>query len=202
LPPPQDIPDVPRTSPPLPAVEPLLDTSVAADATRIQQRLIELGFLVGPADGKWGPRSKEALREFRATRQLGVDSTWDEKTQSLLLDVRQASTAAGSAVVSPYPSAAFAQNLWGGWTATQGECGEPPDPPPMTISAAGASTFGGYCQFNSVRQEAANVWRVAARCTVGQQSWSTSIQLTLTPAALKWSSAKGEQLYYRCSAMR
>jgi hypothetical protein len=166
---------------------------------RIQQRLIDLGFLAGPADGKWGPKSKQALKEFRESRQLGTDTTWDEKTQSALLAAREAS-AASPTILSPNMSAAIAPTFLGGWTATQGDCGEPPDPPPMTISAGGASSFGGYCQFNSVTQEAAGIWRVAARCTVnGQASYPTNVRLTLTPAGLKWSSPKGEQLYYRCA---
>jgi DNA-binding helix-hairpin-helix protein with protein kinase domain len=199
LPPPQDIADVSNGSTPPPTAEPLLDTGAAADAMRIQERLIDLGFLAGPADGKWGPKSKQALREFRESRQLGTDTTWDEKTQSSLLAAREAS-AASPTILSPNMSVAIAPTFLGGWTATQGECGDPSDPPPMTISAGGASSFGGYCQFNSVTQEAAGIWRVAARCTVnGQPSYSTNVRLTLTPAGLKWTSPKGEQLYYRCA---
>jgi hypothetical protein len=44
---------------------PPLDVLRIEDATRVQQRLIELGFLSGTANGIWGPRSRQALRDFR-----------------------------------------------------------------------------------------------------------------------------------------
>src|SRR5262249_51300931 len=34
---------------------------------RVQQRLIDLGYLKGQADGVWGPRSSAALAQFRAS---------------------------------------------------------------------------------------------------------------------------------------
>src|SRR6266851_10056856 len=58
-----------------------LDLLRIEDATRVQQRLIELGFLSGTADGVWGPRSRSALRGFRVVNRLGSDDTWDEQTQ-------------------------------------------------------------------------------------------------------------------------
>jgi hypothetical protein len=47
------------------------------DATRIQGRLIELGYLQGPADGIWGPRSKQALLAFKISNGLAPDDKFD-----------------------------------------------------------------------------------------------------------------------------
>ena len=70
LPPARDIPSV---SPPQESAtdQPTLslDLAAASDAIRVQQRLNEMGYLVG-LDGKWGPRSKAALRAFRVERTL------------------------------------------------------------------------------------------------------------------------------------
>ena len=43
-----------------------LDLGEIENARRVQQRLIDLGFLFGAADGIWGQGSRRALREFRA----------------------------------------------------------------------------------------------------------------------------------------
>ena len=40
------------------------------DAIQVQRRLTELGFLSGSADGKWGPRSKRALLEYKENSGL------------------------------------------------------------------------------------------------------------------------------------
>ncbi len=65
------------------AVAPL-DLLRIEDATRVQQRLIELRLLSGPADGVWGPRSRRALRGFRVVNNLGSDDKWDEQIQQEL----------------------------------------------------------------------------------------------------------------------
>lgn len=61
-----------------------------SQTTRIQQRLIELGYLSGEADGDFGPASKEALRLFQEANGLpangeidGIDEI-DESTLNAL----------------------------------------------------------------------------------------------------------------------
>lgn len=39
----------------------------------IQQVLIEYGYMIGPADGKWGPSSVEAVKRFQKDHNLGAD---------------------------------------------------------------------------------------------------------------------------------
>ena len=61
-----------------------LDLLRVEDAKRVQQRLIEHGFLSGTADGVWGSLSRRALREFRVAQRLGSDDVWNEQTQRAL----------------------------------------------------------------------------------------------------------------------
>jgi hypothetical protein len=82
------------------------------------------------------------LKDFRESTQLGSDSTWDHKTQASLFGTRESSLSESvEPTISPVASAVSGQAFFGGWTDKQGECGESPDPFPMTISAAGASSF-------------------------------------------------------------
>jgi Putative peptidoglycan binding domain len=39
----------------------------------VQNRLIELGYLAGTADGAWGPRSRTALRAFKVANGLAAE---------------------------------------------------------------------------------------------------------------------------------
>ena len=55
----------------------LTDLMKKDEARRVQQRLIELGYLNGVADGIWGPLSQRALQEFRTRMAIGNDSSWD-----------------------------------------------------------------------------------------------------------------------------
>jgi DNA-binding helix-hairpin-helix protein with protein kinase domain len=59
------------------------------DVRRIQQRLIDLGFLSGVSDGVWGPRSQRALRDFRLA-QGWADGGWDERTELQLFSASMA----------------------------------------------------------------------------------------------------------------
>ena len=61
-----------------------LDLLRIGDATTVQQRLAELGFFGGPLNGVWTPRSRQALREFKAANGLPRDDQWDEQTKTRL----------------------------------------------------------------------------------------------------------------------
>jgi len=124
LPPPEEVRGTPSVNTPTTQSVRLLDTSVAADAMRLQQRLIGLGFLSGTADGKWGPKSRRALAEFKVSKQLDADSLLDMRTQELLLADNMPLVPrddVGDTAVSPA--------LYGGWTNSQGECGDGRMPP-------------------------------------------------------------------------
>jgi peptidoglycan hydrolase-like protein with peptidoglycan-binding domain len=54
-------------------------------ASRVQERLRQLGFFSGVGDGIWGPRSRIALLNFKAHSGLAVNDRWDLQTQTALL---------------------------------------------------------------------------------------------------------------------
>ena len=55
-----------------------------------QNRLIELGFLAGPADGVWGTKSRMALRAFKIANGLAADDKWDDLVSSRLYSTQAA----------------------------------------------------------------------------------------------------------------
>ena len=74
---------------------PALDLLKISDASRAQERLVELGFLKGSADGTWGSQSRSALREFRAASGLPASDAWDASAAERLFSphaVRSAGT--------------------------------------------------------------------------------------------------------------
>ena len=80
-------PSIPPRAVPLdsPAVEEkVFDLLRTGDATTVQQRLADLGFFGGPLNGTWTPRSRQALREFKAMNDLPRDDIWDEETKTRL----------------------------------------------------------------------------------------------------------------------
>ena len=69
-----DLPSHTEISPPLVTVPESVDTVTTRqqldlreidDAKRVQQRLIDLGFLFGAADGVWGPRSRKSVARLQ-----------------------------------------------------------------------------------------------------------------------------------------
>jgi peptidoglycan hydrolase-like protein with peptidoglycan-binding domain len=53
-------------------------------ATRVQERLNELGYAVKPADGTWGPSSRNALRRFKEANTLLWNDGFDIETVARL----------------------------------------------------------------------------------------------------------------------
>ena len=64
-----------------------LDLLQMPDATKVQRRLVELGFLGVPPNGIWGPRSRQALREFKFLNGLPRDDAWDQQTYKQLFSL-------------------------------------------------------------------------------------------------------------------
>src|SRR5262249_36460659 len=60
------------------------------DIMAAQNRLIELGFLAGPADGVWGAKSRMALRAFKIANGLAADDKWDDLVSSRLYSTKTA----------------------------------------------------------------------------------------------------------------
>ena len=160
-----------------------LDLREIENAKRIQQRLIDLGFLFGVADGVWGQRSRQALQEFRAANGIGESDTWDEATQERLLGAPDARAANTSDI-----------SFIGGWGIDVAECRESP----ITITARRAEAFGTACEFHSTQRESSNVWRLRAECASKTERWNANIRFTVSTSKLTWSSERGTTTYVRC----
>jgi hypothetical protein len=160
-----------------------LDLRDIENAKRVQQRLIDLGFLYGAADGVWGQRSRRALQEFRAANGIGEGDTWDEATQERLLTAPDAKAANTSDI-----------SFIGGWGADVAECRETP----IAITARRAEAYGTACEFNSTQRESSNVWRLRAECTSKTERWNANIRFTVSTNKLIWSSERGTTTYIRC----
>ena len=160
-----------------------LDLNQTEDAKRVQQRLIEHGFLFGAADGVWGSRSRKALQDFRIANGMGDGDTWDEATQERLLTASDANAANISDI-----------NFIGGWGTDAAQCREAP----LKITARRAEASGASCDFRSTQREGLNVWRLRAQCVSSGERWTANIRFTLSGRKLVWSSERGTTSYMRC----
>ena len=160
-----------------------LDLRDTEDAKRVQQRLVDLGFLFGAADGVWGSRSRRALQDFKAANGIGDNDTWDEVTQERLLTAQDANAAATSDIA-----------FIGGWAVDAAECRTSP----ITITSQRAAGFGAACEFQSTQRESLNVWRLRALCTSNSERWNANIRFMLSGTNLTWSSERGTTTYVRC----
>jgi peptidoglycan hydrolase-like protein with peptidoglycan-binding domain len=68
-------------------------------AMRVQERLNELGYTIGPADGNWGPTSRNALRRFKEANGLMANDGFDIETAVRLFSA-SASRAAAPTVIA------------------------------------------------------------------------------------------------------
>ena len=160
-----------------------LDLRDIENAKRVQQRLIDLGFLYGAADGVWGQRSRRALQEFRAANGIGESDTWDEATQERLLSAPDAKAANTSDI-----------SFVGGWGIDVAECRESP----IAITARRAEAYGTACEFHSTQRESSNVWKLRAECASKTERWNANIRFTVSTSKLIWSSERGTTTYVRC----
>lgn len=58
--------------------------SKGADVVKLQERLIELGYLTGTADGDFGSKTRDAVKEFQRCADLTVDGKAGKQTQQAL----------------------------------------------------------------------------------------------------------------------
>ena len=71
------------------------------DIMAAQNRLIELRFLKGPADGVWGTKSRNALRAFKVANGLAADDKWDDLVSGRLYSTKAARSPLPLATTSP-----------------------------------------------------------------------------------------------------
>lgn len=190
LPPPRDIPPAPSPFPDL-KTEGGLQRGISKpeDIAQIQRRLIELGYLVMPESGKWGPLSRKALAEFKEQAGLEKNDSWNLETEHSLFN-------------DGAPYAMRTLQFIGGWTPERGQCGSAGEPPPLRITADRAESDGGFCEFNSVKREGSNSWRIEAKCSVDGSSHIAHIRLAVKDQILQWTSEQPQELYYRCGNSR
>ena len=158
-------------------------------ATQVQQRLIELGYLSGAADGRWGPQSRRALLEFKQRTQLENGDSWDVDTEHALF------TDSAMHAIRPLL-------FIGGWSPEPGQCGSVGQPAPLRITADRAESDGGSCRFNSVRPDGNKSWLIEANCSSGGNSHVAHVRLTVNGQVLQWTSEQPETRYYRCEGPR
>ena len=159
------------------------NTPNRSDAATMQRRLHDLGYYFGDSTGVWGAESRKALRDFKRTNGLPDDDQWDRETKQRLLS--------GT-------SAPARRTFVGRWALDSEECVQRDDAGRLVIDARGAETTGGKCDFQSLKQENANSWRVRAICSVSGRSWNADIGLRLVGPTLQWSSERGTETYVRC----
>lgn len=109
--------------------------SEGEEVRQLQQALIDLGFLKGTADGKFGTNTENAVRAFQRKNKLTVDGLAGTATKSLILSQAEAkqnpqSTAAPSVsspepTSTPAPAAQTDSSLFGTYTTIRkGQKGE------------------------------------------------------------------------------
>jgi hypothetical protein len=186
MPPVEPAPNAPA-APSDPALLPI-DLNKIEDVKRVQQRLIELGFLFGTTDGNWGPLSKQALRDSRKAQGIGDDDTWSLEAQRQLFSPTAAHLA--SAATGAY---------LGGWGISLEQCRQTAGSPPLTITALRAESFGATCDFATIQQIGPNVWRIRAACMNDGIKWKDSITLTVSDDKLTWVTERRNDQFVRCS---
>jgi hypothetical protein len=63
---------------------------VPDDILQVQSRLIDLGYMIGPPDGLWGNKSRQALRAFKAANGIQADDKWDSEISAKLFSTQAA----------------------------------------------------------------------------------------------------------------
>jgi len=150
----------------------------------VQRRFIQLGYLSGSATGVWGPRSREALRAFKADHDLAADESWDEATEHSLF----------SDSVEP------AEPFVGIWGADASACSPRLNRKgllPAVIDGKGAWAGETFCAFKGKKQTA-DGWNVVASCSNAHDRWTANIRLVVNGDRLTWTSQRGSQSYFRC----
>jgi len=79
--------------------------STGASVTALQQKLIDLGFLSGKADGVFGSKTAEAVKAFQKANKLTADGIAGSKTLAKL-QASSSSSNSSSSAATPAPTAA------------------------------------------------------------------------------------------------
>ncbi|TAJ99535.1 MAG: peptidoglycan-binding protein [Candidatus Manganitrophaceae bacterium] len=112
----------------------------ASEVKQIQQKLKQQGFDPGPADGKFGPKTQEALKQFQ--QKQGIQPTGQADTQTLAaLGVQGQSSGQGGGAESGSSQQGGAMQGGGQSGGTQG--GTSPQSPDMGGGQSNGGSSGG-----------------------------------------------------------
>jgi hypothetical protein len=163
------------------AKEPL-DLRDIANVRWVQSRLRDLGFLRN-GGANWDAVSRSALRDFKATNNIGSDDKWDYRTEELL--------ASGSALRAE-------QTFVGSWSEAACDASSKPD---IVINFRRAtSAAGGVCEFLSMKAVGPS-WSIGTTCSNAGEKWSATIHLMVADGKLVWTGRNGtETEYSRCDS--
>jgi Putative peptidoglycan binding domain len=159
----------------------LLDRDHAGE---VQRRLGELGYLSVSATGVWGPRSRAALRAFKADHDLAADDSWDEATERSLFSA----------------NVELAEPFVGIWGADAAACSPQLNQEgllPAVIDGERAWAGETVCAFEK-KKRTVDGWNVVASCSNGRDRWTANIRLVVNGNRLTWTSQRGSQSYIRC----
>ncbi len=84
------------------------DTGAAVQ--QLQTALKQLGYSVGSADGKYGPATERAVRQFQQDYSLTVDGKAGQQTQALVYQLASGSSSSGSSSTTTTSSSYFSGN--------------------------------------------------------------------------------------------
>ncbi len=84
------------------------DTGAAVQ--QLQTALKQLGYSVGSADGKYGPATEKAVRQFQQDYSLTVDGKAGQQTQALVYQLASGSSSSGSSSTTTTSSSYFSGN--------------------------------------------------------------------------------------------
>ena len=76
------------------------------EVRKLQQALIDLGYLKGKADGIFGNNTEKAVRSFQKANKLSVDGLAGTVTRQLIMSKAQAKSAPAAPTASPAPAPA------------------------------------------------------------------------------------------------
>jgi peptidoglycan hydrolase-like protein with peptidoglycan-binding domain len=67
---------------------------------QVQSRLIDVGYMIGPPDGLWGKKSRQALRAFKAANGIQADDKWGSEISAKLFSTQARKAAPSLATVN------------------------------------------------------------------------------------------------------
>jgi peptidoglycan hydrolase-like protein with peptidoglycan-binding domain len=166
------------------SAEALSDLSRLEVAVEVQLRLKDRGFLISSIiDGVWGPRSRIALRDFKAANGFPRTDEWDILSQTALFDDMSATAAQWYAPPDP---ATETEGLYHPFAPVMGTTLHPLNPSDANLIQARLSDLGYY------RYQPEGIWGLVSRSALrdfkaanglaADDVWDASVEASLRQA--------------------